>query len=260
MSYPAVPDFPPFPGEANVNLMLGGEHYDRAWNDLEDYLRSLGAYVDEQDEAVKTECKGYTDTKVAELRQYVDEQDEAVKTECKGYTDTKVAELRHLITNLQNDMRGVKAQLEALRTGPTAILPAGIAQTVAPPAIANSNAYPLFNTQIGTDGRCTITSPLLSHLYTLLANLMLTAPNADRNHVLGDVSSRDDLTKDTVKVRSSAALTAAYEAGPVEEKAPGTDAFLTAGELAHVSDRTGTAGPGVFKNKNGWLYVGQPSE
>lgn len=249
MSYPAVPDFPPFPGEANVNLMLGGEHYDKTWNDLEDYLRSLGAYVDEQDSAL-AERITVLESDVANLKRRMS----AAETTIADH-EQRIKANSDAIASLTSRVAALEPYVSAIKTPVKVAVPTHIGS--AGNVTEKQNAAVLAFTR---GESVTMRSPALEAIARLIANLMLAAPENDHASVLGHLGTNaEPLTTAAESVRSSAALTSAYEAGPVEEKAPGTDTFLTAGELAHVSDRDGTAGPGVFKNKNGWLYVGTPT-
>lgn len=86
---------------------------------------------------------------------------------------------------------------------------------------------------------------LFQPLSNVIANLMLAAPNDDQEQVLGYLGDNTEDLSDAVKVRSSAALTAAYESssgGPA--KSP-SDADLTSQDLASMR-----------KTTDGFAYVG----
>lgn len=195
MAYPTVPDFPPFPGEVNVNLMLGGEHYDKVWNSLEDYLKSLGSYLDAELEKLDTRLTAAE----ARIEQVSQKLDNYITT-----NDARVKVVETRLTTAEADIDAVEQRLtDYIATNDKRV------EAVEAKAKATETAFNEYKT--ATDEK-------ISSMQADLAAL------------------KEDLTQ-----------------------TPASDAALTAGELAHVTDTSGTPGPGVFKSPQGWLYVGNPS-
>lgn len=108
MAYPTVPDFPPFKGEANVNLMLGGDWYDGTLNKIEDYLKSLGSYIDgeiaEIFEALET----------LEQKVTKNTSDIAALTSRMGYAEAEIDNLVGEVAGLDDELNTTHADLVAL--------------------------------------------------------------------------------------------------------------------------------------------------
>lgn len=108
MAYPTVPDFPPFKGEANVNLMLGGDWYDGTLNKIEDYLNSLGSYIDgeiaEIFEALET----------LEQKVTKNTSDIAALTSRMGCAESEIDELVGEVASIDDELNTTHADLTAL--------------------------------------------------------------------------------------------------------------------------------------------------
>lgn len=108
MAYPTVPDFPPFKGEANVNLMLGGDWYDGTLNKIEDYLKSLGSYIDgeiaEIFEALET----------LEQKVTKNTSDIAALTSRMGYAEAEIDNLVGEVASIDDELDTTHADLVAL--------------------------------------------------------------------------------------------------------------------------------------------------
>ena len=242
MAYPTVPDLVPFEPDMRPNLLLIGL-YDQQLTTIENYLKQLGAYVDKQDSAL-SERITVLEGDVADL-----------KRRMSAAEDT-IAEHTETLADHETRIKALEPYVAAIKTPVNVAVPTRIGDSGT--VTEKQNAAVLSFTG---DGTVTMSSPALEALVRLIANLMLAAPNDDHESVLGYLAGNTEtLTTAAESVRSSAALTVAYESGPaLPEQNPDGDAVVTAGEISHVSDAAGTDGPGLFKTSDGWVYVGTPT-
>lgn len=234
MAYPTVPDLVPFEPDMRPNLLLIGL-YDQQLTAIEDYLKKLGAYVDAQD-AKLAERITALEGEVADLKR-------------------RMSAAEATIADHTERIEAIEPYIEALKTPVNVAVPARISDSG--DTTEKQNVAVLSFTG---DGPVTMSSPALEAIDRLIANLMLAAPNGDHESVLGHLAGNTEtLTTAAESVRSSAALTAAYESPALPTQNPDGDAIVTAGEISHVSDTAGTDGPGLFKTSDGWVYVGTPT-
>lgn len=110
MAYPTVPDFPPFKGEANVNLMLGGDWYDGTLNKIEDYLKSLGSYIDGEIAEI------FEAIEALEQKVTKNTSDIAALTSRMGAAEVEIDNLTGEVAGLTDDLNNTNADLAALIT------------------------------------------------------------------------------------------------------------------------------------------------
>lgn len=244
MPYPAVPDLVPFQPSVTPNLMADGP-YDQALTAIEDYLKSLGEYVDAQFHAIEE--------RFADVEATIDtiEQNHAAVVEAlngvtydtdhalfAGLTPTGGTVTSPALAEIKSTFDGVSAEIDDMQ-GQIQEDQASIAElgnelnTVSQwQANASSTVTQTIPVAIDTDtsGVKTQESQVVlfdstgkfnkdftQALWNAMAQLYLAAPNDDQTQLLGYLGDNadDDHTADisTLRPKSSAALTAAYEAG-----------------------------------------------
>ena len=216
MPYPTVPDLKAFEPEQVPNLMAGGL-YDEQLTAIENYLKSLGAYIDGTVLAAAQAAQETADS-ANSTAQAAQETASAAQTTANANASA--------IGTWTTDHSGStisQAVTATTQTANTAASNASTALTWTQNASAVSADVP---TKINAAGNGTDTvaaqlfgsdgteGTLLDKLALLLSNLMLAAPNGDTTKLLGYLADNTaDLTTATAQPRSSAALTWASEQG-----------------------------------------------
>lgn len=247
MPYPTVPDLTPFEGQQRPSLLAGGP-YDEQLTAIEDYLRSLGSYVDgelatldakidaltENVAAIVTALSGvtytYAETPYA-LFEGLTPTGGTVTSPALAQISTQLAEDASSLEELGNEVNSLSQAQENMLN----------AQLTVPDTYSDgafvSTSFRLFR----DNGQ---TGPGVDNLENVLTNLALAAPNGDHSQVLGDIGT--DLTS-SPSVRSSAALTYAaeqpsYEGSvydvPVDVTSEGLVSLATSGEFAIHQNET----------------------
>lgn len=291
MPYPEVPDLQPFTDEMRP-VLLGLGHYDQQLIAIEEYLKQLGSYIDGNIERIDETLDGHRTaidqlvtsvdqltTQVNQLVTMVDQHNTAINqlttqvTQLVSSVDSQQQTLNDheqritanhdAISQLTTEVSDLTEKVDTNDTEFDNLINSSGTYGV-PSKIADSNvattSYSLFH----REENGTYTSPVVLAINTLLANLMLAVPNDDQNSMLGWLGDNSaDLSTGAPSVKSSAALTVAYESGgsggggggTMPEQHPDTDADVTAAELAH---HNGTAAStGLKKTATGnWVYVG----
>lgn len=244
MPYPAVPDLVPFQPSVTPNLMADGP-YDQALTTIEDYLKSLGEYVDAQFHAIEerfADVEATIDTieqnhaaVVAALNGVTYDTDHALfagltptggtvtspaLTEIKSTFDGVSAEMDDMQGQIQEDQASIAELGNELNTVSQwqANASSTVAQTIPVAIDTNTNGVKTQESQVVLfDSTGKFNKDFTQALWNAMAQLYLAAPNDDQTQLLGYLGDNadDDHTADisTLRPKSSAALTAAYEAG-----------------------------------------------
>lgn len=208
MAYPTPPVLDPVAGTATPNLTAGGP-YDEVLNKIEAYLAQLGAYVDTQIAEVRGEIPSTTDFATADQLEEVSQSASAAASAAATAQET-AEEASASVTTLE----GTVANMGMV----TVELPCGVNESS---VVTRTKALFAADGSAGT---------LIQAIANLFANLMLATPNDDTTALLGYLGDNTaDLTATPAR-RSSAALTAAYEAGGITKAS--NDPVFTAADLA----------------------------
>ena len=244
MPYPTVPDLVPFQPSVTPNLMADGP-YDQTLTTIEDYLRQLGEYVDAQFHAIEERFAGVEsdiDTieqnhaaVVASLNGVTYDTDHALFA---GLTPTGGTVTSPALTEIKTTFDGVSAEIDdmqgQIQEDQTSIAELGnemntvsqwqanasstVSQTIPVAIDTETNGVKTQESQVKLfDSTGNVNADFTQALWNAMAQLYLAAPNDDQTQLLGYLgeNSDDDHTADitTLRPKSSAALTAAYEAG-----------------------------------------------
>lgn len=223
MPYPTVPNLVPFEPEQTPNLMPGGLYSDQL-NKIMEYLAQLGAYIDSNLQEIE-ERFATVETSIATVKQ----NHEAVVAALNGVTyDTSHALFAGLtatggtvtspaLTEIKSTFDGVSGELNTVSQWQTNAS-AKVTQTVPVAIDTGTNGVKTKESQVTLfDSTGNYNAGFTQALWNAMAQLYLAAPNDDQTQLLGYLgdNSDDDHTADmsTLRPKSSAALTAAYEAG-----------------------------------------------
>lgn len=289
MAYPTVPDLQPFTSEMRPNL-LGLGQYDQQLIAIEEYLKQLGSYIDENVERIDETLDGHRTsidqlvtsvdqltTQVDQLVTLADQHNTAINQLTEQVTqlvssvnshqqtlndhEQRITTNRDDISQLTTEVSDLTDKVDTNDTEFDNLINSSGTYGV-PSKISNSNvattSYNLFH----REENGTYTSPVVLAINTLLANLMLAVPNDDQDSFLGWLGDNSaDLSTGSPSVKSSAALTVAYESGgsggggTMPEQHPDTDANVTASDISHFDGTQ--AAVGLKKTATGnWVYVG----
>ena len=248
MPYPTPPVLVSFEPEQTPNLMAGGTYSDQL-NKIMAYLEQLGAYIDDNLRAIDERFAGVEAT-IATIEQ----NHEAVVTALSGVTyDAEHALFAGLtatggtvtspaLVEIKSQFAGVSGEIDTIQ-GQIQEDQASIAElgdelnTVSKWQANASSAITLtipvsidpkmrgVKTQevqiMVFDSKGNYNADITQTLWNAMAQLYLAAPNDDQTQLLGYLgdNSDDDHTAamSTLRPKSSAALTAAYESGGLGE-------------------------------------------
>lgn len=224
MAYPTPPVLDPIAGTATPNLTTGGP-YDEVLNKIEAYFAQLGAYVDAQIAAVRGEIPSTTDFATAE-------QLEAVKKSASDAASA-AATAQEAAEAAQTTARDAQGSAEEASAS-VATLEGTVGKitrvNVDLPTVINGGKnnvltinYSLFNPD-GSDAGA------LRAIACVFKNILLATPNDDRTALFGYLGDNTQNLSASVSVKSSAALTAAYEAGGITKSS--SDPVFTSADLA----------------------------
>lgn len=229
MAYPTPPVLDPIQGTATPNLTAGGP-YDDVLNKIEAYFAQLGAYVDAQIATVRGEIPSTTDFVTAEQLEEVKQS--ASDAASAAATAQQTAEAAQTAaTNAKS--AADTAQDAAFEANDSVSVLQGYVDNMVSikvnlPTKTNATSVDLASKTLFT--RTGGAGSALQAIANLFGNLMLATPNDDTASLLGYLGDNTaDLTTTPAR-RSSAALTAAYEAGGIT-KAP-NDPVFTSADLA----------------------------
>lgn len=223
MPYPTVPDLKAFEPEQVPNLMAGGL-YDQQLTAIENYLKSLGAYIDGTVLAAAQAAQETASAAQSAASQATETANAAQETAsaAQNTANANAAAIGTWTTDHSGSTIS-QAVTSTTQTANTAASNASTALTWTQNASSVSANMP---TKINAAGNGTDTvaaqlfgsdgteGTLLDKLALLLSNLMLAAPNGDTTKLLGYLADNTaDLTTATAQPRSSAALTWASEQG-----------------------------------------------
>lgn len=230
MPYPTVPDLKAFEPEQVPNLMAGGL-YDQQLTAIENYLKSLGAYIDGTVLAAAQAAQSTADSAKSTAQAAQSAASQATETANAAQETASAAQATananaSAIGTWTTDHSGStisQAVTSTTQTANTAASNASAALTWTQNASAVSANMP---TKINSAGNGTDTvaaqlfgsdgteGTLLGKLALLLSNLMLAAPSGDTTKLFGYLADNTaDLTTATAQPRSSSALTWASEQG-----------------------------------------------
>lgn len=244
MPYPTVPDLVPFQPSVTPNLMADGP-YDHALTTIEDYLRQLGEYVDAQFNAIEerfANVEATIDTieqnhaaVVASLNGVTYDTDHALFA---GLTPTGGTVTSPALAEIKSTFDGVSAEMDdmqgQIQEDQASIAELGnemntvsqwqanassmVSQAIPVAIDTETNGVKTQESQVKLfDSTGNVNADFTQALWNAMAQLYLAAPNDDQTQLLGYLgdNSDDDHTADitTLRPKSSAALTAAYEAG-----------------------------------------------
>lgn len=244
MPYPTVPDLVPFQPSVTPNLMADGP-YDHALTTIEDYLRQLGEYVDAQFHAIEERFAGVEsaiDTieqnhaaVVASLNGVTYDTDHALfagLTPTGGtVTSPALAEIKTTFDGISGEMDDMQGQIQEDQASIAELgnemntvsqwqtnASSTVSQTIPVAIDTETNGVKTQESQVVLfDSTGNFNADFTQALWNAMAQLYLAAPNDDQTQLLGYLgdNSDDDHTADitTLRPKSSAALTAAYEAG-----------------------------------------------
>lgn len=247
MPYPTVPDLTPFEGQQRPSLLAGGP-YDEQLTAIEDYLRSLGTYVDGEIATLDAKIDALTENVaaiVASLSGVTYTYAETPYALFEGLTPTGGTVTSPALAQISTQLAEDASSLEELgnEVNDLSQVQGNMlnAQLTVPDTYSDgafvSTSFRLFR----DNGQ---TEPGVDNLENVLTNLALAAPNGDHSQVLGDIGT--GLTSSPA-VRSSAALTYAaeqpsYEGSvygvPVDVTSEGLVSLATAGEFVIHQNET----------------------
>lgn len=306
MPYPTPPVLVPFEPEQTPNLMAGGTYSDQL-NKIMEYLAQLGTYIDDNLHAIDERFADVEAT-IATVKQ----NHEAVVTALNGVTydadhalfagltatggtvtspalveikstfDGVSGEIDDMQGQIQEDQASIAELGDELNTVSQwqANASSTVTQTIPVAIDTDTSGVKTQEAQIVLfDSTGNYNADFTQTLWNAMAQLYLAAPNDDQTQLLGYLgdNSDDDHTAamSTLRPKSSAALTAAYEAGgsggetgpvygvPVAANTvPGSNVSVTlqanspvsatvrAGETLLVTDGTGYASGTVLMYTN----------
>ena len=244
MPYPTPPVLVPFEPEQTPNLMAGGTYSDQL-NKIMEYLAQLGAYIDDNlqeieerfatvEAAIET-VKQNHEAVVAALNGVAYDTSHALfagltatggtvtspaLVEIKSTFDGVSGEIDSMQSQIQEDQASIAELGDELNTVSQWQTNASstVTQTVPVAIDTETNGIKTKESQVTLfDSTGNYNEGFTQALWNAMAQLYLAAPNDDQTQVLGYLgdNSDDDHTADmsTLRPKSSAALTAAYEAG-----------------------------------------------
>lgn len=244
MPYPTPPVLVPFEPEQTPNLMAGGTYSDQL-NKIMEYLAQLGTYIDDNLQEIEERFTS-VEAAIATVRQ----NHEAVVAALNGVTyDTSHALFAGLtatggtvtspaLTEIKSTFDGVSGEIDSMQSqiqeDQASIAELGdelntvsqwqtnasstVTQTVPVAIDTGTNGVKTKESQVTLfDSTGNYNADFTQTLWNAMAQLYLAAPNDDQTQLLGYLgdNSDDDHTAamSTLRPKSSAALTAAYEAG-----------------------------------------------
>lgn len=268
MAYPTPPTLKPFATSDVPNLMVNGP-YDQQLTAITNYLAQLGQYVDDQISTVRGEIPSADDFATTEQLEGVSSAATKAASDAAAAKETATQASSSASSASEKAQEASTTASNALQNANTANAAIGnwsedsgmlsgvtISKVVKSLSTAAIDAPNKINAE--KDGVETLhvssiinfngefTPNLFNVFVSLIANLMLAAPNDEQGQLLGYLGDNSEsLANTTPKVRSSAALTVAAESGSGGPSKSPSDTDLTSSDLAAMK-----------KTTDGFAYVG----
>lgn len=231
MTYPTVPDLRPFADNVTPDLRASGP-YNTTLTQIENYLKQLGAYVDAQIAEVRGEIPSSADFATSEQLEGVKQSASAAASaaataqQTAEEASTSAEEAKSDVTELGDEVNTLDGTVGGINAKVNNIL--NISYNL-PINVMGTSALNKLKGKVFSDDGTSIF--FIEKLFNIIGSLMLAAPDNDRTKLFGYLGDNtDNLVNEVPTVRSSAALTAAYEAGGITKES--SDPAFTAADLA----------------------------
>ena len=244
MSYPTPPVLVPFEPEQTPNLMAGGTYSDQL-NKIMEYLEQLGTYIDDNLRAIDerfadveasiANVKQNHEAVVAALSSVTYDAEHALfagltatggtvtspaLVEIKSQFDGVSGEIDTIHGQIQEDQASIAELGDELNTVSQwqANASSAVTQTIPVAIDTETSGVKTQEAQIMLfDSTGNYNADFTQTLWNAMAQLYLAAPNDDQTQLLGYLGDNSDdnhtAAMSTLRPKSSAALTAAYESG-----------------------------------------------
>ena len=226
MAYPTPPVLDPIAGTATPNLTTGGP-YDEVLKKIETYFAQLGSYVDAQIAAVRGEIPSTTDFATAEQLEAVKQSASDAASAAAAAQATATA-AQGAASTAQGAADEASASVSGISTKVENMLTVNCDIPVRINGSGDGLIYTTVNVFNPIDG---MPGDALQAICCVLGNFALATPNGDQSKLFGYLGSNTQSIAAPPSVQSSAALTAAYEAGITQSE---DDPVFTASQLANM--------------------------